>query len=122
MVQPVQYWGDFYYWEETEWCVRAGRAGWQLVHVPRAKLWHKGVQRNYQPKPSVIYYGTRNRLLLLAKHHAPPTAWVHAWFQLGRTLTSWTVKPKWRSMRDYRNAMWHGIVDFLFQRWGQMPS
>jgi GT2 family glycosyltransferase len=62
----------FYYWEETEWCVRAGRAGWRIVHVPAAKLWHKGVQRNYRPKPSLIYYGTRNQLLLLSKHHAPP--------------------------------------------------
>ena len=52
----------FYYWEETEWCLRARKAGWRIVHVPTAKLWHKGVQRDYQPKPSVTYYNTRNRL------------------------------------------------------------
>jgi GT2 family glycosyltransferase len=28
----------FYYWEETEWCIRIGRAGWKIVHVPLAKL------------------------------------------------------------------------------------
>ena len=61
----------FYYWEETEWCVRTKKAGWRIVHVPQAKLWHKGVQRDYKPSPSVTYYSTRNRLMMLAKHHAP---------------------------------------------------
>jgi GT2 family glycosyltransferase len=112
----------FYYWEETEWCVRAGKAGWQIVHVPQAKLWHKGVQRDYHPKPSVTYYSTRNRLLLLAKHHAPLVAWLGAWMQILRTLASWTIKPKWRSMHEHRDAMWRGMMDFLNQRWGPMPS
>jgi len=112
----------FYYWEETEWCVRASKAGWQIVHVPQAKLWHKGVQVNYRPKPSVTYYATRNRLLMMAKHHAPTIAWVQAWTQLLRTLTSWSIKPKWRAMHEHRNAMWRGLVDFLYGRWGQMPS
>lgn len=108
----------YYYWEETEWCVRASRAGWKIVHVPQAKIWHKGVQRDYWPKPSVTYYNTRNRLLLLAKHRAPLRAWFHTWTQIARTLTSWTVKPKWRSMREHRNAMLFGVRDFLQQRWG----
>jgi len=112
----------FYYWEETEWCLRAGRAGWRIMHVPQAKLWHKGVQRDHRPQPPVTYYATRNRLLTLSKHHAPPIAWVLAWGQLLRTLTSWTVKPKWRSKREHRKAMWRGMVDFLRHRWGQMPQ
>lgn len=112
----------FCYWEETDWCYRAGRGGWQIVQVPAAKLWHKGVQRNYQPHPYVTYYLTRNRLLVLAKHHAPPTAWAGATIDLARTLTSWTVRPKWRAMHEHRNAMWHGAVDFVQRRWGPMPA
>lgn len=112
----------FYFWEETEWCVRASRAGWQIVHVPAARLWHKGVQRNYRPKPSLLYYTTRNRFLLLSKHHAPAKAWVVAWGQTLRTLVSWTLKPQWRSKREHRDALFMGIVDFLRQRWGKMPT
>lgn len=112
----------FYYWEETEWCVRVGKGGWKVMHVPAAKMWHKGVQRDYFPKPSVTYYATRNRLLTLAKHQAPPLVWVFAWGQYLRTLTSWTVRPKWRSKHEHRNAMWHGLVDFVRHRWGQMPQ
>ncbi len=112
----------FYYWEETEWCLRAGKKGWQIVNVPAAKMWHKGVQRDYRPKPSVTYYATRNRLLTVAKHHAPLKVWAFTWFQLLRTLISWSVKPKWRHKREHRNAMWRGMIDFLQHRWGQMPQ
>jgi GT2 family glycosyltransferase len=108
----------FYYWEETEWCLRAARAGWQILNVPLAKLWHKGVQRGYHPKPLVTYYGTRNRLLTLAKHQAPLLVWMMVWLQILRTLISWTVKPKWRCMREHRNAMWRGMLDFFGHRWG----
>jgi GT2 family glycosyltransferase len=112
----------FYYKEETELCFRAKRAGWRIVHVPHAKLWHKGVQRDYRPKPHVTYYGTRNKFLLLAKHDAPLDVWVISLIQKLRTLVSWTVKPKWRVMRLHRNAMFRGMLDFMRHRWGQMPS
>ncbi len=112
----------FSYWEETDWCLRAGKAGWRSVNVPAAKLWHKGVQRDYRPKPSVTYYTTRNRLLLLSTHRAPAVAWVIAWGQILRTVTSWSLKPRWRHMREHRDAMWYAIVDFLRGHLGQMPG
>lgn len=110
----------FIYYEETEWCLRASRGGWQIMHVPQAKIWHKGVQRNYDPKPSVTYYFTRNRFLMLAKHRASPLVWGVTWTKTLRTLTSWSLRPKWRSKRDHRNAMWRGIMDFLRHRWGKL--
>jgi GT2 family glycosyltransferase len=117
----------YYYWEETEWCVRARRAAWRVVHVPGAKLWHSGVRRDYRPSPNVTYYDTRNRLLMFAKHDAPVAAWADAWMQTLRTLLSWTFRPRWRTMRAHRDAMCHGIFDFIRGRWGiratlTMPS
>lgn len=112
----------FYYWEETEWCIRARGKGWRVVHVPQARLWHKGVQRDYRPGPSVTYYNTRNRLLTLAKHRAPLLAWAGACMQMARTLISWTARPMWRDKRQHRVAMWQGIADFLRGRWGQRPN
>ncbi|GMQ79560.1 MAG: glycosyltransferase family 2 protein [Anaerolineae bacterium] len=111
----------FYFWEETEWCVRAAKSGWLIFHVPKAKLWHKGVQRDYHPKPSLFYYSTRNWFLLLSKHHAPFTAWIVAWITTLRTLTSWSIRPKWRSMRANRDAMFKGMLDFIRGHYGQMP-
>jgi GT2 family glycosyltransferase len=112
----------FIYWEETEWCLRARREGWRVVHVPAAKVWHKGVRRDHRPTPSVTYYSTRNRFLLLAKHRAPLAAWGTAWGQTLRTLASWTLRPKWRSMHEHRDAMWWGVVDFLRHHWGMRAA
>jgi hypothetical protein len=112
----------FIYWEETEWCLRAKRAAWQIVHVPGAHVWHKGVQRDYRPRPSVTYYSTRNRLLTLWKHHAPIAARLTAWGQILRTLASWSLRPKWRDKRDHRDAMWQGVRDYWRGRWGRMAS
>ena len=109
----------FYYWEEVEWCLRIGAAGWIIQHVPAARLWHKGVQRNYAPKPSVAYYNTRNRFLMLEKLQAPIRVRLGTWLQVLRTLASYSLRPKWRTMRAHRDAQWRGLVDFLCRRWGQ---
>ena len=108
----------FYYWEETEWCLRLCRAGWQAWHVPQAKLWHKGVQRDYSPGPNVTYYSTRNRLLMLSKHHALPGVRARVWVEYLRRLASWSLRPKWREMRPHRDALWQGMWDYIFHRWG----
>ena len=108
----------FIYWEEIDWCLRASRAGWRLVHVPQARLWHKGVQRDYRPKPSVTYYTVRNKFLLLAKHRAPLAVWLFTGAGTLRTLTSWTLRPKWRHMRPHRDALLQALWDFAHRRWG----
>ena len=112
----------FMYWEETEWCIRAGRAGWKVIQVPHAKLWHKGVKRSYEPRPYVTYYMTRNQLFTQAKHKAPLRVRVHTFGKILQTLLSWSIKPRWRNKRDHRNAMWRGLLDFLRHRTGPMPS
>lgn len=108
----------YYYYDETEWCLRAREYGWRIVQVPAARLWHKGVQREYRPSPNVTYYNTRNHFLMLAKRRAPLKVWLAAWRTTLRTLTSWTVKPRWRAMHEHRNAMWQGALDFVRRRWG----
>jgi hypothetical protein len=112
----------FYYWEETDWCKRASLGGWEVLHVPAAKIWHKGVQVDYSPSPNVTYYNTRNRYLFMAKNHAPLTAWLYSLGRTTLTLLSWSVRPKWREMRPHRDAMWQGALDFLRSRWGMRPS
>lgn len=109
----------FYYWEETEWCVRAGQAGWRIVHVPQAKLWHKGVQINYQPGPNIAYYNTRNYLLLLHKHRAPFIVRGRAWYRIIRTYMSMSLKPERKTNGEARRAMVQGMRDFWRGRVGK---
>jgi len=91
---------------------------WKVVCASEANLWHKGVQRDYNPTPNVTYYGTRNWFLYLAKHRAPAQVWTYAIWRTGLTLLSWTVRPRWRSMREHRDAKLQGVSDFLTKRWG----
>lgn len=112
----------FYYWEETEWCLRARRAGWRVVHVPQARLWHKGVRRDYRPSPDITYYNARNRLLMMRKHSAPAWQITRVCGRNLTTLLNWSIRPKWRGMRDHRNALAQAMVDVLRGRWGRRPS
>lgn len=110
------------YYEDLDWCIRMRAVGWDILHVPQAKLWHFGVQRLYSPPPSVTYYMTRNHLLLLLKHHAHFLTWWNGLAVNLCLLINWSLNPKWRSMKNHRNALWRGMVDFLGQRWGRTAA
>lgn len=111
----------FYYWEETEWCLRGRRSGWKVLFVPKSRIWHKGVQRDYQPSPSTTYYWVRNWLMTLSKHQAPWSAWLFAGAWIARNLAAWTLLPRWSDKRDHRNAVLQGSMDFVRRRWGARP-
>lgn len=109
----------FSYVEEVDWCLRARRAGYRIVHVPGAKLWHKRTERADGPAPHVTYYMYRNHLLLLSKHHAGLLPRVVAWIRAVCTLISWSLRPKWRSKRPHRDALARALIDFTLNRVGQ---
>lgn len=109
----------FAYYEDTEWCVRARRAGFKIVHVPRAKLWHKIPLDARDSSPSVHYYMTRNRLLFLGTTGAGWGAWLNTLLcEYLRTLVSWSVRRKWRRKQTQRRMMVRAIADAALGRWG----
>lgn len=58
----------FAYWEETDWCVRAKRAGYRVVHVPMAKVWHKGGTTTKKTSGFHEYHMTRNMFWFMKTH------------------------------------------------------
>lgn len=111
----------FAYYEETEWCVRATRAGQKILVVPRAKIWHKISLTAREASPQVHYYMVRNRLLFLKLSRMGPGPWVRTLlFDYGRTLLSWTLKPQWRHKAPQRQAMIQAIFDFSRGRLGKV--
>jgi len=110
----------FTYYEETEWCVRARRAGFKIVHMPRAKVWHKIPLDARESSPSVHYYMTRNRLLFLKITGAGLRAWLYTLIaDYLRTLVSWSVRPRWRHKWLQRKVMLQAIGDTCRRRWGK---
>ncbi|MBN1178458.1 MAG: glycosyltransferase family 2 protein [Anaerolineae bacterium] len=113
----------FAYYEESEWCLRARRAGWRVVHVPAARIWHKIDPDRRSASALVHYYMTRNRLLFLRLAGAGLRAWGHTLLvEYLRTLISWSVKPRWRHKGPQRRAMVQAITDFYRGRFNQMEG
>jgi hypothetical protein len=111
----------FTYYEETEWCVRAQRAGFKIVHAPAAKIWHKIPLDARESSPLVHYYMTRNRLLFLRATGAGWRPWLHTLVREDlRTWLSWSVRPRWRHKRAHRVMLTRGVADALCGRWGQL--
>jgi GT2 family glycosyltransferase len=112
----------FAYYEEAEWCVRAQRAGFKIIHLPRAHIWHKISPLARADVPQVHYYMTRNRLLFLKATGAGLAAWLYTLIaDYLRTLVSWSVRPKWRHKRTQRQVMIQAVNDAWRRRWGKQP-
>jgi GT2 family glycosyltransferase len=110
----------FAYYEETEWCVRAARAGFIILHVPAAKIWHKISPAARAASPAAHYYMTRNRLLFLKTAGAGWQAWGHTLIlEYLRTLMSWSLRPRWRGLRAQRDVMLRAIRDYFAGRVGR---
>jgi len=111
--------GFFAYYEDCEWCVRAQRAGFRILHVPTAKALHDVDDEARDRSAMVHYLMTRNRLLFLKRSGASrlvrTRVLVH---EYARTLASWTLRPRWRFRRTQRNAMLRAIFDYLLDRSG----
>jgi GT2 family glycosyltransferase len=109
----------FAYYEEAEWCVRARRAGFSIVHVPTTHVWHKIEPEARSDSLLVHYYMTRNRLLFLKLAGAGLGAWFYTLLaEYLRTLLSWSFKPSWRHKKPQRRVMTKAIVDAWRGRWG----
>jgi GT2 family glycosyltransferase len=62
------YSGYFAYYEETEWCVKCRKAGYKVVYVPKAKLWHKLSSTAGKIDGFRLYYMTRNRFVFMKRN------------------------------------------------------
>lgn len=53
----------YLYLEDVDFCLRAKRAGYQMVYIPSSNVWHKNAQSSDKPGSLLHqYYLTRNRL------------------------------------------------------------
>ncbi len=112
----------FLYYEEVEWCVRARRAGFRILHVPQAKVWHRIAPQAQAESPAIHYYMTRNRLLFLALTGASGRAWLATAADYVRTLLSWSLRPRWRHKGQQRRAMARAIADAWRGHWGPLQA
>jgi len=62
----------FMYYDETDFCRRAREAGFRIVAVPRARMWHKVSRSARMVSSATRYHHTKNRVLFYHAHpHGP---------------------------------------------------
>lgn len=57
----------FAYWEDVDLCIRAKRAGYRVVSVPTARVWHEGSHTAKKMRGLIPYYMVRNRFRFMKK-------------------------------------------------------
>jgi hypothetical protein len=77
----------FLYFEDTDFCVRAKRAGIKIIYEHKAKLWHK-VSSTTGGEESLItlYYGNRNRLYFNDKFNKKNKMYWLSYFYITRII------------------------------------
>ncbi len=81
----------FFFFEETDFCLRAHQRGWRVAHLPQVRVWHgQGQTAKHTTAAARIEYW-RSRSAYLAKHFSP---WARAAVGGGlrlRLLVNWLV-------------------------------
>jgi GT2 family glycosyltransferase len=113
----------FIYYEETDWCYRARRAGWRILYVPDARLWHKVSAAMGATSPATDYYMNRNLYLFLAKNRPAlqrPFMLAAVFVRQMLAIAAYAVKPHGGARTPNRNARLFALRDALTGRWGKM--
>lgn len=106
----------FLLFEDTDWCMRAKKTGYQILYVPNSVVWHKTSQAI--KKLSSVYYYTRN-LFWFEWKNAKPLELLHFLsnyfififpkYFFGYLL----IKRNYGLWRDYTKGVIHGIFGNL---------
>ena len=91
----------FLTYEEVDFCFRARRAGFAVLYVPRAIVWHKvSVSFGGAESPLMSYFMTRNYLLWTERNLT--RAQSRAARVLALRRLKWNLLPKFPGTRDWR--------------------
>lgn len=132
----------FLFWEESDWCARAKRAGYQPYFCPKAKLNHKVSASFTGGKAHTTYFWWRNRLFWVKRNCSkkekrslylriliPEMSHILKLYPIKALQLALLkiVKPhidlseKEKRLRNYKAAL-TGMKDYFFGRFGNGPS
>jgi len=118
-LMPEEY---FLYFEDTEWCLRARRAGFGCKVVKEARIGHKVSKNAQEHSFSYVYYHYRNGLLL-AKRNAPfltkILAYKISFLVYAKQVIKLVLMP---SKKIWARAAMAGIRDFYKGKTGQYEN
>jgi len=100
----------FMYYEDADLCRRVQEAGYRLLVVPAARMWHKVSASTGEGSPSQQYHLARGSVLFFARHTPLPLLPVIIVYRLGvaaKKLVLAAQRRRW----DVMSAYLRGLVD-----------
>lgn len=101
----------FMYYEDSDWSLRATQAGWRLLVVPQARLWHKEAQSSGGAgSPNERYHMGSASVRFFRKHTRAARWMVVVPWRLGSALKSslrLARQRRWPALAAY----WRGLRD-----------
>ncbi|MCA9116387.1 MAG: glycosyltransferase family 2 protein [Planctomycetaceae bacterium] len=112
--------------EESDFCLRARSAGFQLGIVSEVLVWHKGSSSfQREGRPLQRYFDSRNLMLLLRKHYGllrRRKRWAAVWMKYFRHVYYMYCVQRDLGQTETADAVLSGCVDGLFRRYGPMQE
>jgi hypothetical protein len=117
----------FINYDDIDLCLRAQKAGYKVVYVPAAVMWHRVSAAMGIGSPANTYYMTRNALLFFGRHSPGATkalGVVRILWNTLRTTAAWALKAEYRSdlYRRKRQANLLAVRDYFLRRYGMMGA
>lgn len=125
----------FLFWEESDYCYRAKRAGFEVWTAPEAKIWHKVSSSFTGGKPHMHYFWWRSRLLWVERNCTPsekkklyrkvifPELWkMGRHYLLKSTLNLFCPNQERKQKVRRLKAGCVGALDFFRKRFGNCPN
>jgi GT2 family glycosyltransferase len=103
----------FMYYEDHDWCLRAQRAGFRLLLVPQAKIWHKvAISSGGRDSPAERYAMARSSVLFFRKYTRGWRWLIIGPYRLGSAVKT-TLRLLFRRRIKAAKAYWRGLQDGL---------
>ena len=106
----------FLYYEDTDWCLRAKKAGWLCGVAPIAKIYHKQSKSTDKFSYPYIYYHSRNGLLFASRFGFLPLTYLISFWIYFKQLIKLLIGYKYKWARP----VMYGVEDFWRGKVGKL--
>lgn len=111
----------FIYYEETDWCARIRKMGFDIWFEPQAQMRHKAPIESDKFGPTTLYYFTRNRIRFFSRH-APILIRPVVVLRAIRGAMKGIEQHKEAGRLEHAEATRWAIKHALQRRWGKVDA
>jgi GT2 family glycosyltransferase len=103
----------FLYYEEMDWSARIAKAGYEVLTIPTAKIYHKESLTVGEDSPLKTYFQTRNRIYFVRRNFPFFGKIIFFFFfifvTMPKNLLMYALKGKMARFRAFGLGFWHHI-------------